>query len=49
MEMSGQLHALAALTQGKSPWYILNKRLSGPKNSRDKFNFFVEANFSQNF
>jgi hypothetical protein len=31
MEVSGQLHALAALPQGKSPWYPLDRRLSGPQ------------------
>jgi hypothetical protein len=30
MEMSGQLHAPAALPQGKSPWYPLDRRLGGP-------------------
>jgi len=27
MEESGQLHALAALPQGKSPWYPLDRKL----------------------
>jgi hypothetical protein len=31
MEMSGQLHAPAALPQGKSPWYALDRRLGGPQ------------------
>jgi hypothetical protein len=31
MEVSGQLHAPAALPQGKSPWYPLDKRLGGPQ------------------
>jgi hypothetical protein len=32
MEVSGQLHAPAALPpQGKSPWYPLDRRLSGPQ------------------
>jgi hypothetical protein len=31
MEMSGQLHAPAALHQGKSPWYPLDRRLGGPQ------------------
>jgi hypothetical protein len=31
MEMSGQLHAPAALPQGKSPRYSLDKRLDGPQ------------------
>jgi hypothetical protein len=26
---SGQLHALAALPQGKSPWYPLDRRMGG--------------------
>jgi hypothetical protein len=29
MEVSGQLHAPAALPQGKSPWYPLDRRLGG--------------------
>jgi hypothetical protein len=29
--VSGQLHAPAALPQGKSPWYPLNRRLGGPQ------------------
>jgi hypothetical protein len=32
MEVSGQLHAPAALPQGKSPWYSLDRRLGGPQN-----------------
>jgi hypothetical protein len=32
MEVSGQLHATAALPQGKSPWYPLDRRLGGPQN-----------------
>jgi hypothetical protein len=31
MEVSGQLHAPAALPQGKSPWYTLDRRLGGPQ------------------
>jgi hypothetical protein len=31
MEVSGQLHAPAALTPGKSPWHPLDKRLGGPQ------------------
>jgi hypothetical protein len=31
MEMSGQLHASAALHQGKSPWYSFDRRLGGPQ------------------
>jgi hypothetical protein len=31
MEVSGQLHAPAALPPGKSPWYPLDRRLSGPQ------------------
>jgi hypothetical protein len=31
MEVSGQLHAPAALSQGKSPWYPLERRLDGPQ------------------
>jgi hypothetical protein len=29
MEVSGRLHAPAALSQGKSPWYPLDRRLDG--------------------
>jgi hypothetical protein len=29
MEVSGQLHAQAALPQGKSPWYPPDRRLGG--------------------
>jgi hypothetical protein len=29
MEVSGQLHAPAALPHGKSPWYPLDRRLGG--------------------
>jgi hypothetical protein len=29
--MSGQLHALTTLPQGKNPWYPLDRRLSGPQ------------------
>jgi hypothetical protein len=32
MEVSGQLHAPAALPQGKSPRYPLDRRLDGPQN-----------------
>jgi hypothetical protein len=31
MEVSGQLHAPAALPQGKSPQYSLDRRLGGPR------------------
>jgi hypothetical protein len=30
MEVTGQLHASAALPTGKNPRYLLDKRLSGP-------------------
>jgi hypothetical protein len=30
MEVSGQFHVPAALPQGKSLWYPLDRRLSGP-------------------
>jgi hypothetical protein len=30
MEVSGQLHAPAALPPGKEPWYPLDRRLDGP-------------------
>jgi len=29
MEVSGKLHAPAALPQGKSPWYPVDRRLGG--------------------
>jgi hypothetical protein len=31
MEVSGQLHAPAASTPGKSLWYPLERRLGGPQ------------------
>jgi hypothetical protein len=31
MDVSGQLHDPAALPQGKSPWYPLDRRLGGPQ------------------
>jgi hypothetical protein len=31
MEVSGQLHATAALPQVKSPWYPLDRGLGGPQ------------------
>jgi hypothetical protein len=31
MEVSGQLHALAALPQGKNPWHPLDRRSGGPQ------------------
>jgi hypothetical protein len=31
MEVSGQLHAPAALPPGKSLWYPLDRRLGGPQ------------------
>jgi hypothetical protein len=31
MEVSGQLHAPAALPQGKGPWYPLDRGLDGPQ------------------
>jgi hypothetical protein len=31
MEVSGQLHGPAGLTQSKSPWYTLDRRLGGPQ------------------
>jgi hypothetical protein len=31
MEVSDQLHAEAALPQGKSPWYPLDRSLGGPQ------------------
>jgi hypothetical protein len=31
MEVSGQLHAPAALPPGKEPWYPLGRRLYGPQ------------------
>ena len=42
MEMSGQLHALAALIQGRSPLYVLNKRLIGPKSGRESLIFLLK-------
>jgi len=31
MEVSGKLHALAALPLGKSPWYPLDRKLGGSR------------------
>jgi hypothetical protein len=31
MDVSGHLHAPAALPQGKSPWYPLDRRLGEPQ------------------
>jgi hypothetical protein len=31
MEVSDQLHVPAALPQGKSPWYPLDRRIGGPQ------------------
>jgi hypothetical protein len=31
MDVSGQLHAMAILPQGKCPWYPLDMRLGGPQ------------------
>jgi len=35
MKVSGQLHTPAALPQGKSPWYPLDRRLGGPRTGLD--------------
>jgi hypothetical protein len=32
MEVSGQLHSLAAVPLGKAAWYKLDMRLDGPQN-----------------
>jgi hypothetical protein len=31
MEMNGQLYAQTALSQGKNPWYPLDRRLGDPQ------------------
>jgi len=31
MEVIGHPHAMATLPQGKSPWYLLDRRLRGPQ------------------
>jgi hypothetical protein len=31
MEVHGQVHAPAALPQGKSPWYPSDRKLGGPQ------------------
>jgi hypothetical protein len=36
MEVSGQLHTPDALSQGKSPWYPLDKRLGGPQSRSER-------------
>jgi len=38
MEMSGQAHILAALPQGKSPEYPLNRRLCRPHSRSGTWN-----------
>jgi hypothetical protein len=43
MEVSGQLHAPAALPQEKSPWYPLGRRLGGPQSRSEHCS--VEKNF----
>jgi hypothetical protein len=48
MEVSGQLHAPAALPQGKSIWYPLDRRLGGPQSRsgrrcKEKKNPFILA------
>jgi hypothetical protein len=36
MEVSGQLHAPDALSQGKSPWYPLDRRLGDPHSRSER-------------
>jgi hypothetical protein len=43
MEMSGQLHAPAALPPEKEPWYPLDRRLGGPQ-SRSRHSGGEEKN-----
>jgi len=31
MEVGGQLHTLATLPWGQSPWYLLDRSLGGPQ------------------
>jgi len=52
MEVNGQIHAAAALPQGKSPWHPLNRMLGRPqshskhggeeKNSQDINNRYLQ-------
>jgi hypothetical protein len=35
MEVSGQLHAWSLYSQGKSPWYPLDRRLGRPQAGLD--------------
>jgi len=54
MELSGQLHTLAALPHGKDSWYPLDRRLDGSqsrsgcsgeeKNSQPLLGFFILIN-----
>jgi hypothetical protein len=44
MEMSGQLHVPAALPQGKSPWYTLDRRLGGPQSRSGHGGSFQKIN-----
>jgi hypothetical protein len=37
MEVSGQVHASAALPRGKSPFHPLGKRLGGPYSRSGRF------------
>jgi hypothetical protein len=39
MEVSGQLHAPAALPPGKSPWYPLDRSLGGPQSRSGRGGF----------
>jgi hypothetical protein len=45
MEVSGQLHASAALPPGKSPRYPLDRRLGGLKRYKKGFNLIRSQNF----
>jgi hypothetical protein len=40
MEVSGQLHSPAALSQGKSPFYPLNRRMGGTQSHTIHFRIF---------
>jgi hypothetical protein len=43
--VSGQLHSPAALPQGKSPLYPLDRRLGGPQSWSGRCGFLVTSSF----
>jgi len=43
MEVSGQLHAPAALPPGKEPWYPLDRRLGGPQSRSGRGGVIIKS------